>query len=303
MKQDLKCPSCGAPLEYNQATNIATCSSCGSRSMIKEDKIAYEFNSVQNITKNIYGNVSDDIDDYLSKGDTYLSLKEYEAADTEYNKAISDKPSDYRGWLALARLAVAEYQAGVIFSINENLFENAIKLAPDDLKEMIDNEYRSIKKETQKNLETLNNQLKLEQRRREENITDELLNIPAYLGEVKKYQRSRLFGIIYILISFVVMAGVIVSFILFDFERVFLLIIGAVDILFLLIGLSECRYYQKNKILIPLLNKGVYDLSVLKKELGMNKEGEVLSLIHYNIKKQYVSKLMVKDGEIVIANG
>lgn len=299
MKEVLKCPTCGAPLEYNQETSIATCPSCGSKSMIKEDKIAYEFNTTQNITKNIYSKDIDDIEDFLSKGDIYLNLKEYQSADTEYNKAISDKPSDYRGWLGLARLAVVEYQAGYILSINESLFENAIKLAPSELKEGIQTEYDSIKKTMRDDFENMNKIIELEKHRRAENITDELLNIPLYDGEIKNYKRMFKISLAYIIISLVILIWVIIGALFTGIHKIYFLIIGAVVVVFLYAGVIDYRYYRKNKILMPLLANNIDDLAVLKGELGLAKEGEVLALIQYDIKNGYLKDVMIKNGKII----
>ena len=102
-----QCPNCGGQLEVDSEKEAAVCKFCQGAFIIEKAinnyNIQHNYNTTQNIVKNIYGREQPESEDYLKNGDVFLSINDYEKAQTAYQKAVDLNPSDYRGWLGLAK--------------------------------------------------------------------------------------------------------------------------------------------------------------------------------------------------------
>lgn len=160
---DLKCNNCGSSLsKIENEKNTYICLHCGSKQIIKSDeyKISNNYQINQNIVKNIYGSEKEEYIELIQKGETYLKLKEYKKALEYFKRATDENPSNYYGWWMLAKTKIIKkIEAINKFFLNfENTnsfsskvfkkeYENALKLANEQEKQQIINEFQALTKD------------------------------------------------------------------------------------------------------------------------------------------------------------
>ena len=145
-----KCSNCGANIDIDINSKTGICQHCGTK-FITQDLIN-NFNisnNFQNITKNIYGNGINDVDDYVKKGDVFISLGEWDKAQKAYEKAIEDNPSDWRTWFGVVKCKTENFNNFKDKSHLEYL-EKARKVADEKGKDELEKLYLPFQNEIQK---------------------------------------------------------------------------------------------------------------------------------------------------------
>lgn len=99
-KINLVCEKCGGNIILRGSSGIGTCESCFSQFVIKEDTIIQHI--TQNITKQVYGYESKDVEELLVDADKLENVGDTKKANLKYKKAIDLEPDCWKAWLGYA---------------------------------------------------------------------------------------------------------------------------------------------------------------------------------------------------------
>lgn len=109
----LQCPNCGANSRADDKSDKFVCDYCGTeyalRDTVNNYSVSQNYSTVQYITKNITGAAPADSEEYIKKGDVFVSLERYERAAKAYCKAIELNPADWRGWFGIVKICTRNF--------------------------------------------------------------------------------------------------------------------------------------------------------------------------------------------------
>ncbi|MDR2865828.1 MAG: hypothetical protein LBV13_00255 [Methanomassiliicoccaceae archaeon] len=91
----LVCKQCNGQMELDDSRDVAFCTFCGTKHVIKDE--------IVNITQNIYHGASgEDITKLLTDAKTLVDLEQFEKAFIKYKKAVDTDPANPGAWLGYA---------------------------------------------------------------------------------------------------------------------------------------------------------------------------------------------------------
>lgn len=99
-KINLICEQCGGNIILDDSHEIGTCEHCLAQFVVKEDHIVQYI--TQNITKNVIGYESKDVEELLADGYKLIELGDDEIANDKFRHAIEIEPSCWSAWLGYA---------------------------------------------------------------------------------------------------------------------------------------------------------------------------------------------------------
>ncbi|MCL2370599.1 MAG: tetratricopeptide repeat protein [Firmicutes bacterium] len=147
-----KCTECGAAIEVEETKDAGICSFCGTAFVTQKAINEHHTHVTKHITKNVFGVDGKSAEDFYANGETFLKLKEWEKAEEAFEQAKTIEPSNYLGWLGLARTATRDFS-----NINSNTYieylDKALAVANNDEKEIINKAFERhliLKKEFEK---------------------------------------------------------------------------------------------------------------------------------------------------------
>ena len=157
-KTKLNCENCGSVLtkiENDDKTYV--CLHCGSKMVVEPDinKTINNYQVEQNITKNIYGKEKLEYEELIYKAETFIKLENYSKALNYIEQAINENPGNFGAWWLSAKAKLLKgiekaNKSNNLFGLapDESFvkdYDNAMKLAPENKKQEITNEYIELK--------------------------------------------------------------------------------------------------------------------------------------------------------------
>ncbi len=101
-----RCTQCGADLEVDASADAAICPNCSTPFIV--EKAINNYNTtykVENLKADkVIVQDANSCDNLILAGEDFLKLNEKEKARDKFQKAVSDFPGDYRGWLGLIKV-------------------------------------------------------------------------------------------------------------------------------------------------------------------------------------------------------
>lgn len=126
-----QCPNCGSALEVDNSKDAAICSYCGTPFIVEKAINNYNINNTYYVENATFNNQESE-NSFVKRGVTFIDLKEAQKAYDVFSEFSNKYPANYKSWLGLC---ISEYLLnGTIFDKTKN---NAIRTAPDDIKEKI----------------------------------------------------------------------------------------------------------------------------------------------------------------------
>lgn len=142
-----KCTNCGSNIKIKKDRKNGFCEYCGAEyiaeDIIQNYNITNNYNTTQNIIKNIYANEALDVDGLIHKGDVFYSLEVFSQAEKAYMKAIDTDPADYRGWLGMVKIKTNNFTKWKDKTYLEYL-EKAKKVANKEQLQEIENKCKKL---------------------------------------------------------------------------------------------------------------------------------------------------------------
>ncbi|MCL2369983.1 MAG: tetratricopeptide repeat protein [Firmicutes bacterium] len=121
-----KCTECAAKIEIDDCKKTGTCRFCGTTFVTQK---------VVNITKD---NEKDKVHKNLTRGETFIKLKDWERAIDAFEDAAELDPDNYKCWLGLVR-SYTESFTDLDDTEHLEYYNNALAVANDDEKLLIEN--------------------------------------------------------------------------------------------------------------------------------------------------------------------
>lgn len=138
-----KCTQCGANIEVDDTKEAGICKYCGTAFIT--EKAINNYNTYITNNNNFAGaNVvvqgsTDDVEQYITRAETFLKLNEYKQAYNIYKDICFKFPMDYRGWIGEVISYTENYTKINEYSYEFYLgyFDKALKVASSDKKDYI----------------------------------------------------------------------------------------------------------------------------------------------------------------------
>lgn len=113
----LQCPACGVPLEVDDASGAAVCSSCSTPFVIA--------NALEAYTASMHGQT---LEMGIKNGNSFLQLKEWRKAYDIFTELADKYPHDARTWLGIARAisherTCHEITESMLQSVQQNVYK------------------------------------------------------------------------------------------------------------------------------------------------------------------------------------
>ena len=159
MMIQIKCPSCGANLSIEGDREKVFCQYCGTQ-LVEEKPVnnyqtTNQYNTTQNIVKNIFGKEEVSAADNIRNADVFVSLGEYDKAEKLYMKAIDEDPADWRAWFGMVKVKTQDF-TNLEDKTHLEFLEKAEIVANAEQKEEIERQYGEylFKKEQEEEMKT-----------------------------------------------------------------------------------------------------------------------------------------------------
>ncbi len=162
---ETKCPNCGANIKVENNNKTLVCEHCGAKFLLEDVVNKYQtvnqYNTTQNIVKNIYGHDTLETADMIRNADVFVTLGEFSKAENLYTQVINANPADWRGWFGFVRIKTKNF-TDLADTKHLEYLEKARKVADNQQKTEIDNIYSEY---LQKIKEEKERQRKIEEER------------------------------------------------------------------------------------------------------------------------------------------
>lgn len=252
-KEKLSCENCGSALtkiENDDKTYI--CLHCGTKVVVEPDinQTVNNYQVEQNITKHIYGKEKLEYEELIYKAETFIKLENYSKALNYIEQAINENPGNFGAWWVSAKAKLLKgiekaNKSTTIFGLmlDESFvkdYDNAMKLAPEDKKQEITNEYTELKV---KFYEVNKGSGQMSFGRNYVPANNEQCPLPNHVTALK----------ILVVLGFVIIALGI--FLATAFSMPALVALGGYGVIFMLIGISIKRNASENAKVIKYIQQ------------------------------------------------
>ena len=128
----LICKQCGGQMELEDSREVAFCSFCGTKHVVKNDIINNTTinNTTQNIVKNFHGNVSadyKDVDELLVDAHALAELGHDNKAVEKYQKILDMDPKNAKAWFGYAKITRDQNAFRSAYMLNaDKQFRNSV---------------------------------------------------------------------------------------------------------------------------------------------------------------------------------